>query len=74
MKRSKTTAVAAPNSPMTNAALAQHARYAVAYHGERILAEIPRTLRRIGMLVLVLAVTIPAFCGGLLVVLWRLGN
>ena len=74
MKRSKTTATAVPHAPMTNAALAQHARTAVAYHGERILAEIPRTMRRIGMLVLVLAITIPVFSAGLLVVLWHLGN
>jgi len=74
MKRSKTTAVPVPNPPMTNAALAQHARTTIAYHGERILAEIPRTLRRIGLLVMVLAVTIPVFSAGLLVVLWRLGN
>ena len=74
MKRSKSTAVPMPNPPMTNAALAQHARATVAHHGERILAEIPRTLRRISMLVLVVAVTIPVFSAGLLVVLWRLGN
>ena len=74
MKGSKTTPLPVPDSPMTNAGLAQHARSAVAYHGERILAEIPRTLHRINMLVLVLAITIPAFCAGLLVVLWRLGS
>ena len=74
MKRPKTTALPAPASSTTNSALAQHALSAVAYTGERILAEIPRVLRRIGMLVLVLAITIPAFCAGLLLVLWRLGN
>jgi len=74
MNRPKTTAVPVPDSPMTNAALAQHARAAVAYHGERILAEISRILRRVGLLLMVLAITIPAFAAGLLVVLWRLGT
>jgi hypothetical protein len=74
MKTSKPAVVTTPEPPLTNAALAQHARTAVAYHGERILAEIPRTMRRIGLLILVLAITIPVFSAGLLVVLWRLGH
>jgi hypothetical protein len=56
---------------MTNTTFADHARTVVAHHGERILAEVPTTLRRIGQLFLVLAITIPAFCAGLLFVLWH---
>jgi hypothetical protein len=59
---------------MTGAAFAQHARTVVAHHGERILAEIPTTLRRIGTLLLVLTFSIPVFLAGLLVVLWHLAR
>ena len=59
---------------MTGAAFAQHARTVVAHHGERILAEIPTTLRRIGTLLLVLTISIPVFLAGLLVVLWHLAR
>jgi len=51
---------------------AEHARTRLLRHGEHILAEVPATLRRVRMVLLVLAVTIPAFLFGLLVVLWRL--
>jgi hypothetical protein len=56
-----------------SATLTQHARTIVLHHGERILAEIPATLRRVALLMLVLSISIPAFLAGLLVVLWRLG-
>ena len=71
MRAAKTQVVAAPE-PMTGAAFATHARTVVAHHGERILAEIPSTLRRIGLLFLVLSISIPVFLAGLLVVLWHL--
>jgi hypothetical protein len=74
MKTSKTVVVPPPDTPMTNATLAQHARIVVAHHGERILAEIPTMLRRVGLLLLVLAITIPVFCAGLLIVLWHLAH
>jgi hypothetical protein len=51
---------------------AEHARTRLLRHGELILAEVPATLRRVRMILLVMAVTIPAFLIGLLVVLWRL--
>ena len=73
MKPSKPRVVVTPE-PMTTAAFAQHARSVVALHGERILAEIPRTLRRAGLFFLVLSITIPAFCVAFLVVLWHLGH
>jgi len=59
---------------MTRADFAQHARTVVAHHGEKILAEIPTTLRRIGTLFLVLAISLPIFFIGLLVVLWHLAK
>ena len=60
--------------PMTGSAFAKHARTVVAYHGERILAEIPTALRRIGLLFLVVAISIPAFLVALIAVLWHLGS
>ena len=63
----------APVAP-TYEAPAQHARRFLAFHGERILAEIPTTLRRLSLLLLVLAITVPIFLAGLLVVLWHLAN
>jgi hypothetical protein len=59
---------------MTTTTFTNHARTIVAHHGERILAEVPTALRRIGQLFLVLAVTIPVFCAGLLFVLWHLAR
>jgi len=52
----------------------QQARTITLQHGEKILSEIPRTLRRVGQLLLVLAITIPVFSVGLLVVLWHLAK
>ena len=49
-----------------------HAQRIVLHHGEKILAEIPTTLRRVALLMLVLSITIPAFLAGLLIVLWRI--
>ena len=59
---------------LTSAVFAQHARTVVAHHGERILAEIPTTLRRIGAFLLVLSISIPVFFAGLLVVLWHFAH
>ena len=62
------------NEPMSAPAFSQHARMVVAHHGERILAEVPKTLRRIGLFFLITAISIPVFMVGLLVVLWHLGH
>jgi hypothetical protein len=59
---------------MTTGAFAHHMRVVVAHHGERILAEVPRTLRRVSLFLLVLTISIPAFLAALLVVLWHLGH
>jgi hypothetical protein len=40
-------------------------------HGERILFEVPRVLRRIGLFFLIMTISIPVFFAGLLVVLWH---
>jgi hypothetical protein len=47
------------------------ARTLALHHGERILGEIPTTVRRVGLFMLVMTITIPAFLAGLLVVLWH---
>ena len=57
MKATKAQVVPAPEHPMTAAVFAQHARTVIAQHSEKILAEIPTTLRRLGILLLVLVQT-----------------
>jgi hypothetical protein len=42
----------------------------LAEHTERILFEVPRVIRRIGLFFLVMTISIPVFLAGLLVVLW----
>jgi hypothetical protein len=74
MKKAKQQLVPVPQQPMTTATFADHARTVVAHHGERILAEIPTVLRRLGTLFLVLAISLPVFFVGLLVVLWHLAH
>ena len=54
------------------ATLAGHGLASLVHHGERILAEVPATLRKLRTLMLVLTIAVPAFLAGLLVVLWRL--
>ena len=54
--------------------LSQHGRTILLHHGEHILAEIPKTLRRFGMLMMMLTISIPIFFAGLLVVLWHLAK
>jgi hypothetical protein len=46
----------------------------LAEHGERILFEVPRMIRRIGLFFLVMTISIPVFFAGLLVVLWHLAR
>jgi hypothetical protein len=62
------TAQQLPPAPFTH-----HASAIVLHHGEKILAEIPRAIRRVALLMLVLSISIPVFLVGLLIVLWRLG-
>jgi len=44
-------------------------RTAAAVRGEELLAEVPGAVRRVGLLLLVLAVSVPAFLAGCLGVL-----
>jgi hypothetical protein len=74
MKSSKTPVIGSPERPVNSVPLAQHASAIVTYHGERILAEIPTAIRRFGIFLLVLSISIPIFLAALLVVLWRLGS
>jgi hypothetical protein len=60
--------------PMSKTTFADHSRAMVVHHGERILGEIPGALRRVGLFFMVMAVSIPIFLVGLLVVLWHLGH
>ena len=54
-----------------NVTFARHARAIVLHHGERILNEVPTTIRRVRHFMLVMTITLPAFLAGLLVVLWH---
>jgi hypothetical protein len=69
VKPSTTTQVSAPYD--RDISFAYQARTLALHHGEKILVEVPRTLRRFGQFMLVMAITIPAFLAGLLVVLWH---
>ena len=42
------------------------------HHGEKILAEIPSTLRRLRTMLLVVTISIPVFLAVLLLLVWRL--
>ena len=72
MNRSDNRLVTAPHyEGMTTS---QQARTLARHHGERILAEIPATLRRVRHFIVVMSITIPAFLAGLLVVLWHIAR
>jgi hypothetical protein len=60
-----------PHARYESATFVHEARTLALHHGNRILGEIPTTLRRVGLFVLVMTITIPAFLAGLLVVLWH---
>jgi hypothetical protein len=60
--------------PARAVTLSQQTMVAVAHHGEKILAEIPKTLRRVATLLLVLSISVPVFFAGLIVVLWHLAR
>ena len=74
MKSTRPEVVPTPVAPMSNAAFAHHARTMAIHHGDRILTEVPKVIRRVGLFFMVAAIAIPAFLAGLLVVLWHLAN
>jgi hypothetical protein len=58
------------STPMT---LSERLREAAATRGEQILSELPATLRRLRLFLLVLSISVPAFLAALLALLaWRL--
>lgn len=56
-------------------ALSDRLQAAAATRGEELLAELPAALRRVGLLLLVLSISIPLFLAGCLAVLgwWLVG-
>jgi hypothetical protein len=58
---------------MTTMTLSERLREAAAARGDQILSELPATLRRVRLFLLVLSVSVPLFLAGLLALLaWRL--
>ena len=58
---------------MTPVTLSERLREAAAVRGEQLLAELPATLRRLRLLLLVLSISVPMFLAALLaLVAWRL--
>jgi hypothetical protein len=72
MTRSDTRAVTP--APYDSTPFSHQARTLALHHGERILGEVPTMLRRVGLFMLVMSITIPAFLAGLLVVLWHFAH
>ena len=57
----------------TSVTLSERLREAAAVRGEQLLAEVPATLGRLRLLLLVLSISVPAFLAALLALLvWRL--
>ncbi len=60
-------AAGADEQPLTWLSMAGRLRQAAARHGEQVIAEIPATLRRFRLVLAVVAVAVPAFLLGILV-------
>jgi hypothetical protein len=57
----------------TTLTLSERLREAAAVRGEQLLAELPATLRRLRLFLLVLSISLPAFLAAVVVLLvWRL--
>ena len=57
----------------TPVTLSERLREAAAVRGEQLLAELPATLRRLRLFLLVVSISVPLFLAGVLVLLaWRL--
>ena len=57
----------------TTLTLSERLRDAAAVRGEQLLAELPATLRRLRLFLLVLSISVPVFLAALLILLaWRL--
>jgi hypothetical protein len=58
---------------ITTLTLSERLREAAVVRGEQLLAELPATLRRVRLLLLVLSISVPVFLAALLALLvWRL--
>jgi hypothetical protein len=58
---------------ITPVTLSERLREAAAVRGEQLLAELPATLRRLRLFLLVLSISVPTFLAALLALLaWRL--
>ena len=56
----------------TSVTLSERLREAAAVRGEQLLAELPATLRRVRLFLLVLSISVPVFLAGLFALLaWR---
>jgi hypothetical protein len=60
--------------PMCKTTFADHGRATVVHMANASLREIPRVLRRVGLFLVVMSISIPVFVVGLLVVLRNLGH
>jgi hypothetical protein len=57
----------------TTLTLSERLREVAVIRGEQLLAELPATLRRLRLFLLVLSISVPAFLAALLILLaWRL--
>ena len=75
MRRTQTQRVIGRGGELTTtAALVTRLRSMAAERIEETLAEVPATIRRLRMLLIVVAVSIPLFLVALIVVLWRLAS
>jgi len=63
-----------PNDEFSRRAIWNRIRAAAVEAGEGALRELPATVRRLRTLLLVLAITVPAFLAGVLVVLWHFAH
>jgi hypothetical protein len=63
-----------PNDQFSRRAIWNRIRAAAVEAGEEALREFPSTLRRLRSLLLVVAITVPVFLAGLLVVLWHFAH
>jgi hypothetical protein len=61
-----------PDRPPTPPTVLARLKEAAAQHGEKALAELPATLRRLRILLLVAAISLPLFLVGVLAILARL--
>ncbi len=70
----KLTPRSSPDDVFSRRAIWNRIRAAAVEAGEGALRELPSTVRRLRTLLLVLTIAVPAFLGGMLVVLWHFAH